>query len=52
MGVPSFSLIGLGSVSGSYPDFLLFRLSLSGRLATLGCDHHDLRGCPDIILQR
>ena len=21
MGVPSFSLIGLGSVSGSYPDF-------------------------------
>ena len=29
---------------------LLFRLTLSGRLATLGCDHHSLGGCSDIVL--
>ena len=29
---------------------LLFRLTLSGRLAALGCDHHGLRGCLDIVL--
>ena len=29
---------------------LLFRLTLSDRLAALGGDHHDLRGCSDIVL--
>ena len=28
-----------------------FRLTLSGRLATLGGDHHGLGGSPDVIFQ-
>ena len=31
---------------------LMFRLSLSGRLAALSYDRHCLRGYPDIVLQR
>ena len=42
-------------VSGAFLDLmvalLLFRLAFSGRLASLGCDHHGLGGCPDIVLQ-
>ena len=29
---------------------LLLRLTLSSRLAAMGCDHHGLGGCPDIVL--
>ena len=30
---------------------LLFRLTRSGHLAALSCDHHGLGGCLDIVLQ-
>ena len=47
-GVPSFSLTGPGAFLVPILTPLLFRLSLSGRLAALSCDHHGLRGCPDL----
>ena len=52
MGIPYFSMTSLRSVFGSYHDSLLFSLSLSGQLVALSCDHHGLRGYPDIVFQR
>ena len=51
MGVPSCFFTGPVFLVLTL-TLLLFRLSLSGRLDALSCDHHGLRGCPDIVFQR
>ena len=51
MGVPSFSMIVSGAFLVHTLAPLLLRLTLSFRLAALGCDHHGLRGYLDIVLQ-
>ena len=49
-GFPLFLLLVSGAFLVLTLAPLLFRVTLSGRLAALCCDHHGLGGCPDIVL--
>ena len=51
-GFPLFLKLVPRSISGSYSDTSFVQTVLGGRLAALSCEHHGLRGCPDIVLQR
>ena len=51
MGAPSFSQLVSGAFLVLTLTPLLFKLTFSGLLAALGCDHPGLGGYPDIILQ-